>query len=94
MDASLLEFDVLSDVGLHTASDYGLVFVLPESLRPLYADFGIDLPASNGDDTFRLPLPATYVIAQDGTITWSFLSTDYTTRAEPDDILEALADLP
>ena len=87
-----LNFPVLSDPGAAVASDYGLVFVVPESLRPVYAEFGIDIPASNGEDTFRLPLAATYVIRPNGTIAWAHLSTDYTTRAEPAEILEALED--
>ena len=54
-----LEFSVLSDVGNDVAGEYGLVFTLPEALRPIYAEFGIDLPSYNGDDSFELPVPAT-----------------------------------
>ena len=88
--AKQLTFPVLSDARAQVASQYGLVFELPEYLRPVYAKFGIDIPASNGDDSFRLPLTATYVIARDGTVAWSFVSADYTKRAEPADILRAL----
>ena len=66
--AQSLTFPVLSDPGNEVARRYGLVFTLPESLRPLYAQFGIDIPTSNGDDTFELPVPATYVIDESGTI--------------------------
>ena len=34
---------------------------LAEELRLLYERFGIDLPTDNGDDSFELPIPATYV---------------------------------
>jgi hypothetical protein len=44
----------------------------------------------NGGHPRTLPLPATYVIAPDGLIAWSFVNTDYTRRAEPADILTAL----
>lgn len=91
--AKELNFPVLSDRGAQVADSYGLVFALAESLRPIYAEFGIDIPASNGDDTFKLPLAATYVIRQDGTIAWAHVSSDYTTRAEPSDILDALNEL-
>jgi len=85
-----LEFEVLSDAGNQVAKDFGLVFVLPEELRPIYQDFGIDLPAHNGDNTFELPIPATYVIAQNGTIIHAFVDPDYTKRLDPAEIIAAL----
>ena len=85
-----LTFEVLSDVGNRVARSYGLVFELPEALRPIYAGFGIDLPAHNGDDTFELPIPATYVIGTDGTVSHAFVNADYTKRLEPADIVAAL----
>lgn len=85
-----LAFEVLSDVGNEVARQFGLVFQLPESLRPVYEGFGIDLPVHNGDETFELPLPATYVIAPSGQITHAFINTDYKQRMEPSDIVEAL----
>ncbi len=88
-----LAFPVLSDGGNQVAESFGLVFTLPEALRDVYAGFGLDLPAANGDDTFTLPIPATYVIGVDGTIAWRFADADYTKRAEPDDVLAALAAL-
>jgi len=88
-----LAFPVLSDEGNTVAGEFGLVFSLPEALRDVYAGFGLDLPAANGDDTFRLPIPATYVIRTDGTVAWRFADADYTKRAEPDDVLAALGAL-
>ncbi|MGF1495985.1 MAG: peroxiredoxin-like family protein [Elainellaceae cyanobacterium] len=85
-----LEFQVLSDVGNQVARQFGLVFTLPEDLRPIYAGFGLDIPAHNGDDTFELPLAATYVVAADGTIVHAFVDADYTKRLEPDEIVAAL----
>ena len=83
-------FPILSDVGCKVGTDYGIDFVLDEELRPLYAMGGIDIPVHNGDSTFRLPVPATYVIDIDGTVLFSHVDTDYTKRAEPEDILEAI----
>lgn len=85
-----LAFPVLSDAGNAVAETFGLVFTLPEALRQVYIGFGLDLPAANGDDTFRLPIPATYVIRADGTVAWRFADPDYTKRAEPADVLAAL----
>lgn len=88
-----LTFEVLSDVGNGVARAFGLVFTLPEDLRPVYEGFGIDLPDHNGDRTFELPVPATYVVAPNGEIVYAFVDADYTHRAEPSDILEALKSL-
>lgn len=85
-----LAFPVLSDVGNAIARDYGLVFALAESLRSLYKGFGINIPASNGDDSFELPVPATYIVDTDGTIRYAYANADYTLRAEPADVLTAV----
>ena len=85
-----LSFEVLSDRGNVLAKQLGLVFALPESLRPIYNNFGINIPAHNGDDTFELPLPATYVLSADGTIVYSFADADYTKRLDPAEIIKAL----
>ncbi|MBP0020182.1 MAG: AhpC/TSA family protein [Cyanobacteria bacterium SBLK] len=85
-----LTFEVLSDESNKIARELGLVFTVPEELRPVYESFGIDLPARNGDTTFELPIPATYVIAPDGTIVHAFANTDYTKRLDPEDIIAAL----
>ena len=85
-----LAFPVLSDVGNTVARDYGLVFALAESLRPLYKGFGIDIPVSNGDNSFELPVPATYVVDSTGTIRYAYAKADYTLRAEPADVLAAV----
>ncbi|MGY4970193.1 peroxiredoxin-like family protein [Streptomyces nigrescens] len=89
-----LAFDVLSDLGSDTAKQFGISFDLPDDLAVVYESFGFDLQRVNGGHPRTLPLPATYVIDQDGTIRWTFLDTDYTTRAEPTDILAALDTLP
>ncbi|MEM9353187.1 MAG: peroxiredoxin-like family protein [Planctomycetota bacterium] len=85
-----LKFIVLSDAGNQIASEYGLVFKLADAVSPLYKRFGIDLEATNGTDSDELPLAATYVIDATGKIRWAFLDADYTKRAEPADVVEAL----
>ena len=85
-----LEFDVLSDVSNIVANQFGLLFTLDERIQTLYTGFGIDFESYYGDKSFKLPLPATYVINQDGIITYAFISEDYTLRAEPEAVLNAL----
>lgn len=88
--ASQLTFQVLSDVGNKLARDCGLVFTLPESLRPIYSAWEIDIPGHNDDESFELPIPATYIIDTDGTIRYVFADMDYTRRLEPNIIIEQL----
>jgi peroxiredoxin len=83
-------FDILSDVDNVVAKKYRLVFTLSDKLRPIYAQFGIDLPAFDGNERFELPMPATYVLHSDGTIAADFVYEDYTQRMEPSAIIECL----
>ncbi|MGW4302265.1 peroxiredoxin-like family protein [Streptomyces sp. NPDC004646] len=88
-----LDFDVLSDPGSAVARQYGLAFDLPDDLAAVYTRLGIDLHRSNGGHARTLPIPATYVIDGTGVIRWAFVDTDYTKRAEPGDVLDALDSL-
>ena len=85
-----LEFDVLSDVGNVLARAYGLVFRLPDALRPYYDRIGLSLEAYNGDGSWELPVSATYLVDGNGLITFAYLDADYTQRLEPSDLLAAL----
>ncbi len=85
-----LAFPVLSDAGSVTAKAYGIAFDLAEQLRPVYTRFGHALPDKNGDDSWVLPIPATYVIDTDGTVVLAFVDVDYRNRLEPAEIIAAL----
>lgn len=88
-----LTFEVLSDVGNRVARQFGIVYVLSEELRPIFAGFGIDIPAANGDDTFELPIPATYVIDRDRKIRMAFVDADYTQRVDPEVVISVLREI-
>ena len=85
-----LEFEVLSDVGNKTARKFGLLFTVYEEMRPLYLKWGLDVPAVNGDYSWELPVPATYVIDRNAVVHAAHVDKDYTKRMEPDDVLVAL----
>lgn len=87
-----LTFEVLSDVGNKVARNYGVVYKLTDGVADYYQK-GFDLHKYNGDESDELPLSATYVIAQDGTIKYAFLDADYRNRAEPEAIIQALREL-
>lgn len=85
-----LKFPVLSDIGNAVARQFGLVFELDASVRPIYAAFGVDLQSHNGDGSFELPLPATYVVDRDGTVLNRFVNANYRERLEPATLLSWL----
>ena len=85
-----LSFEVLSDTNNKTAKDLGLVFQLPETLQNLYKKFGIDLDTNQNNTNQELPIAATYIIEQDGTISYDYLKEDYKLRADPSEVLTAL----
>ncbi len=85
-----LSFDILFDKGNKISKKFGLVYTLPQEIRSIYDTFGIDVVDHNGDDTFELPMPATYVVNQSGEIVYHFVDADYTKRSEPADVLAAV----
>ncbi|MEM1310883.1 MAG: peroxiredoxin-like family protein [Cyanobacteria bacterium P01_H01_bin.153] len=88
-----LSFEVLSDIGNQVARQFGLVFTLPEYLRPIYQSFGIDVAAHNGDENFELPVAATYVVNTQSQIVHHFVNVDYKRREDPETIVAALKQL-
>ena len=88
-----LSFPVLSDSGNKVAREYGLVFTVSSEVQAVQQGMGLDLSRVNGSDTWELPIPGSYVIAQDGTIALAFIDPDYTHRLEPAAILTALDQL-
>jgi peroxiredoxin len=92
-EKNALAFPVLSDAGSSAAKAFGIAFDLADELRPIYEGFGHALPDRNGDDSWLLPIPATYVIDRDGSIALGFVDVDYRNRLEPEEILNALRTL-
>ena len=88
-----LTFPVLTDKDNKTASQFGLVFTLPEPLQELYTGFGLDLTRFNGNDSWTLPLPGRFAIGSDGIIKNRAVHPDYTTRPEPAEIPDLLSSL-
>ncbi|MDE1180978.1 peroxiredoxin-like family protein [Paraburkholderia sp.] len=85
-----LGFPVLSDVNGQTGADFGLRFALPDYLVELYKNLKNDLPAFNNDPSWTLPMPARYVIGQDGIVLYSEVNPDYTRRPDPSDMFPVL----
>lgn len=85
-----LSIPILEDHDNTLATKFGLVFTLPDELREIYLTFGIDLERHNGNSSWTLPIPARYIINQEGLIHDAEVNLDYTTRPEPEETLTKL----
>ena len=109
-DQHKLRFPLLSDPGNNVARQFGLVYRVPDYQQEIYSRAFTNLPFINGDPSWELPIPATFIVAnhnhrehwvspredtEDGyRILFSSANPDYTDRPEPADILDVLAQLP
>lgn len=93
MEKQGLAFAVLSDVGNQVAREYGLVFTLDKAARALHAQIGADLPAYNGDDSWELPVTATFLVDQSMTVRLASVDPNFFHRLDPSFVLARLKEL-
>ncbi len=89
-DSTGARFIFLSDVDNAYAMELGLVMRVDDHLRSLMEARNLDLASFHGNDSWFLPLPATFVVDRDGVIRASRIDPDFRTRMEIDNILSAL----
>lgn len=86
-DQHKLAFPLLVDAHNQLARQFGLVYRVPEEQQALYRSTFVNLPFANGDPSWELPIPATFVIDRDSTILFASANEDYTDRPEPLEVL-------
>ena len=89
-DQHKLGFPLLSDAGNQVARQFGLVYKVPDYQQAVYRRAFVNLPFANGDESWELPIPATFIVERDGTILFASANEDYTERPEPVEILSRL----
>lgn len=92
LDQHKLRFPLLSDSGNKVARQFGLTYQVPDEQKAIYQRAFVNLPLVNGDDSWELPIPATYNIDRDGTVLYASANEDYTERLEPRDIVRFLSE--
>jgi peroxiredoxin len=85
-----LPFTILSDQGNDLASRCGLTYAFPDGIREIYRTLGIDLPEYNGEDSWILPVPATYLVDATGVIAHRAIDPDFTRLMDPKDLIGQL----
>jgi len=90
-DQHRLGFPLLSDTGNRVAHEFGLVYRVPGYQEAIYRRAFVNLPFTNGDESWELPIPAVYVVDRDGTILFAAVNPDYKERPEPEELVEQLA---
>ena len=84
-----LPFPVLTDAGCALAEQFGLAYTIPQYHRDYYRSILVNIPFVNGDQTWRLVLPATYVLARDRRVVYAQAHADFRVRPEPEEVLAA-----
>jgi peroxiredoxin len=90
-DQHKLRFPLLSDPRNRVARQFGLVYRVPDYQQAVYRRVFINLPFANGDESWELPVPATYILNRNGSVLFSSVNADYAERPEPAEILSQLA---
>ena len=85
-----LTFTMAVDTGNKASHQFGLAYSLSEPVRPVYEGFDINIPEANGDNSFELPIPATYIIDSNGIVRVAHINADHTKRLDPEEIISAL----
>jgi peroxiredoxin len=93
-DQHQLRFPLLADAGNQVARKFGLTYRVPEFQAAVYRRAFVNLPFTNGDESWELPIPATYIIGRDDSVLYASASEDYTERPEPADIVTVLQTKP
>lgn len=88
---SNVPFPILSDIDNGYAMSLNLAIWVGTEMEQFMRSIGRDLPRYQGNDSWMLPIPATFVVGSDGRVKTRFVDPDYRHRMAIDDLLAALA---
>jgi peroxiredoxin len=87
-----VRYPVLTDIDNGYALSLNLATWVGDEMQKILESGGRQLPDYQGNNAWVLPIPATFVIAKDGTITARFIDLDFRKRVAIKDLLKALQD--
>jgi peroxiredoxin len=85
-----LPFPLLRDEGTAVAAAFGAAYSVPDYMQRYYRSILVNIPFINGEQSWRLPVPATFVLDRSGVVRWSQGHADFRVRPEPTEALKAL----
>ncbi len=88
-----LRFPVLNDLGAKVAEAFGITYTVPEAMQRHYRSILVNIPFINGEESWRLPLPAVFVVGRDGVVRFAEAHADFRVRTEPEQVLAVLKSL-
>jgi peroxiredoxin len=77
-DQHKLRFPLLSDTANKVARQFGLTYRVPATQEAVYRRAFVNLPFTNGDESWELPIPATYILDREGTVLYASADEDLT----------------
>jgi peroxiredoxin len=86
-----LPFPLLRDETARVAEAFGTVYTVPRFMQDYYRSILVNIPFINGENSWRLPMPATVVIGGDSRVLWAEGHADFRVRPEPHEVLAAIA---
>lgn len=86
---SVPDYTLLSDASMKAARKFGLAFKVDDETVEQYRENGMDLEERSGHDHHLLPVPAVFLVNQDGNITFQYVNPDYKTRIKSEVLLAA-----
>jgi peroxiredoxin len=87
---SNVKFPILSDVDNGYAMSLNLAIWVGDEMEEYMTKIGRRLPQYQGNDSWVLPIPATFVVARDGRVKARFVDPDYRKRMAVDELIAAL----
>ena len=83
-------FPVFTDIDNGYALSLNLAIWIGPDLERLLSSFGRVLPEYQGNDSWMLPIPATFVVGRDGRVAARFVDPDFRRRMSVEELLAAL----
>jgi peroxiredoxin len=87
---SNVHFPILSDMDNGYAMSLNLAIWVGAEMEEYMTRLGNSLPKFQGNDSWTLPIPATFVVGTDGRIKARFVDPDYRKRMAVEDLIAAL----
>ena len=85
-----IHFTLVSDSQMTASRAFGIAYKVDDATLKALANYGIDMEAASGEKHHELPVPAVFLVTQDGVVQFEYVNPDYSVRAHPEILLAAV----